>query len=141
MNPVARLNRIIACVAVLLGAVSILITVLLFVHVNDQRRERVADQSRTFVALCQREQVITNRLIDTKVKIRDIAETLRVLIDGIAENPDPDPDSPETRRQLKTAAVDLAQQTIELRQGERLLQRELGRLDCDNLPSSRPFEP
>ncbi len=136
-----RWTKAMVAVSLVSAALSMLFSALLFSHVEKQRRERIADQSRAFVESCERERLVVSRLIDTKRSVGLVAGTLRVLILGVAEQPDPTPADIETRRALKVAADDLLEQTTGLAGGRRALLRELARVDCENLPAAQPFRP
>ena len=60
--------RMVAAAGVVLAAFSILLSVLLFDHIQDLRESRVQDQARTDRSICERQETVTERLIDTKEK-------------------------------------------------------------------------
>lgn len=110
-------------------------------RVQELRRERVIADARTDRRICQRGEVNTTRLIDTKVRLRRSDERLRKLLTiSIARDEnDPDPPNPKIvaafNREIRAIMID----TTALTEGISILRAELSDVDCDRLPSARPF--
>lgn len=120
-------------------------------HIEELRKGRVLDQAISDEKICDRQEVVTERLIDTKRKIRQTNrrikgtdKILHTLIVSVTQTPN---DDDSNRKALKIASTDLKREVIALNQeqaalkaGERILIQEQKSVDCNRLPSKRPFE-
>lgn len=118
-------------------------------RIQDLREKRVVDEARTNRLLCLRQNVTLTRLRHTKVKIKQTNTILRDLILGVSARPDPDPEDADARRALMMAVEHLGGENRELTRGIFEINDALdgntdGRVgpivDCDRLPSDRPFQ-
>lgn len=121
-------------IVVLALAVALLRVETLFDKTDEQRAQRVKETLATATAICERQEVITSRLIDTKLRLRKTNDILRNLTIAVA------PGAGRNVAALARAADLLADESAKLRKGQGILQDELDRVDCMRLPVSKPFE-
>lgn len=127
----------------LLSAGGWFLSVALYDTVQGQRRERIADQAETFRTICQRQETTDIRLIEQKRHAMVLAETLQQLLRDVSNGQRPQ-DTEYQRRGLRAIrATDerLSDQIAGIRQGIMKLQAGIETLDCNRLPSNKPFDP
>jgi hypothetical protein len=141
-----RAWRIMSAGATLLASAAIMLSVLLFVQSQDiledaatkeQKRleDRAVDQRETNRLICERQELVTQRLIDVKGRSMKISRAMRILILRVRRV------TPvgewERRAALLRTAHELSGIIGELRAGRRELQTELDSVDCARLPAAR----
>lgn len=124
--------------AVVLGA--------LYDDVKNINRGRAKDNATTIRTICERQEFVLEKIVDTKVRIghtnTDVArnaKTLKKLIQEVRADPENRIPLTQAISRIEVTLTNLRHNNDILRRGRAALELELARVNCDKLPAVNPF--